>query len=52
MAAVLAQMGRNAIGASLDCEMRSTERVRMPAATGVTDGGDVVYVDAEALQKR
>ena len=52
VAAVLAQVRRDAVGAGLDGQMRGTQRVGMPAAARVADGGHVVDVDAEAQMGR
>ena len=48
MAPVLAQMRRNAVGAGLDGQMGGTRGIGVPTAARVTDGGDVVDVDAQA----
>ena len=48
VAAVLAQVGGDAVGAGLDRQMRGAQRIGMAAAAGVADGRHVVDVDAEA----
>jgi hypothetical protein len=48
VAAVLAQMGGDAVGAGLGGHARGAHRIGMPPAARVADGGDVVDVDAEA----
>ncbi len=48
VAAVLAQVRRDAVGARLDGEVRGAHGIGMPAATRVADGGDVVDVHAQA----
>ena len=48
VAAILAQVRGDAVGAGLDGEMRGAQRIGMAAAARVADGGDVVDVDAEA----
>ena len=48
VAAVLAQVRGDAVGAGLDREVRGAQRIGMAAAARVADGGDVVDVDAEA----
>jgi hypothetical protein len=51
VAAVFAQMRRDAVGAGRDGELRGLHRIRMPAAARVTDGGDVVDIDAKAQMR-
>ncbi len=48
MAAILAQMRGDAIGAGFDGGKRRAHGIRMPAASRISQGGDVVDVDAEA----
>ena len=48
VAAVLAQMRRDAVGAGLDGQQRRLHGIGMPAAARVADGRDVIDVDAEA----
>ena len=48
VAAILAQVRGDAVGAGTDGEFGRPHRVGMAAAAGVADGGDVVDVDAEA----
>ena len=48
VAAVLAQMRGDAVGARLHGEVRGAQRIGMAPAARVADGGDVVDVDAEA----
>ena len=48
VAAILAQMRGDAVGAGLDRNLRRLHRVGMPPAACVTHGRDVVDVDAEA----
>ena len=48
VAPVLAQMGRDPVGAREDGQMGGPDRVRMDAAAGIPHGGDVIDVDAEA----
>ncbi len=48
MAAILAQMRRDAVGPGRDRDCRRPHRIRMPPAARITHGGDVVDVDAEA----
>jgi len=45
---ILAQMGRDAIGARPDRQLRPAHRVRIAAAPGVAQGGDMIDIDAEA----
>ena len=52
VAAVLAQVGGDAVGARLDGEVRGAQRIGMAAAARVADGGDVVDVDAKAQMRR
>ena len=46
VAAILAQMRGDAVGAGLDRELGRAHRIGMPPAAGVADGGDVIDVDA------
>ena len=48
VAAVLAQMRRDAVGAGLDREQRGLHGIGMPPAARIADGRDVIDVDAEA----
>ena len=48
MAAVLAQMRGDAVGAGRDRELGRAHRIGMAPAARVADGGDVIDVDAEA----
>ena len=48
VAAILAQVRGDAVGARLHGQVRGAQRIGMAAAAGVADGGDVVDVDAEA----
>ena len=48
VAAILAQMRGDAVGASRDRNLRSPNRIRMFAAASITHSGDVIYVHAEA----
>ena len=48
MAAVLAQMRGDAVGAGRDRELGRAHRIGMAPAARVADGGDVVDIDAEA----
>ncbi len=48
VAAILAQMRRDAVGAGLDGEVRRAHGIGQRAAAGVADGRDMVDVDAEA----
>ncbi len=47
VAAILAQMGSDAVGARLDRQLGGAYRIRMAPAARVADGGDVVDIDAE-----
>ena len=49
--AILAQMRRDAVGAGLDRQHRGADRIGMPSAPRVADGGDVIDVDAEAKMR-
>ena len=51
VAAVLAQMRGDAVGAGLDRELGRAHRIGMPPAARVADGRDVVDVDAEAKMR-
>ena len=51
VAAILAQVRGDAVGAGLDGQMRGAQRIGMPAAARVADGGHVVDVDAEAQMR-
>ena len=46
VAAILAQMRGDAVGAGMNGELRRADRIGMPPAAGVADGGDVIDVDA------
>ena len=46
VAAILAQMRGDAVGAGLDRELGRAHRIGMPPAARVADGGDVIDVDA------
>ena len=48
MAAVLAQMRGDAVGAGRDRKLGRAHRIGMAPAARVADGGDVVDIDAEA----
>jgi hypothetical protein len=48
MAAVFAQMCRNAVGTCGDGDLGGTQRVGVTAAAGVTDRRHVVDIDAQA----
>jgi len=48
MAAILAQMRRDAVGAGGDGKFGGLERVGMAPAARVAHGGDVIDIDAEA----
>jgi hypothetical protein len=48
MAAVLPQMGRNAVRACQDGQMGRPDRIGMRPAAGIPDGGDMINVDAKA----
>ena len=52
VAAVLAQMRGDAVGARRDRELGGAHRIGMASAARVADGGDVVDVDAEAQTGR
>jgi hypothetical protein len=47
MPAILPEMRCNPVGAGCDRQMRGTQRVGVPAAAGVPDGGDVIDIHAE-----
>ena len=47
VAAILAQMGSDAVGARVDRQLGRAYRIRMAPAARVADGGDVVDIDAE-----
>ena len=51
VAAILAQMGGDAVGAGRCGEPRGAHRIGMLAAARVADGGDVIDVDAEAQRR-
>ena len=51
MAAVLAQMRGDAVGAGLDRGQRGAHRIRPFAAPRVAQGGDVIDIDAEAQRR-
>ena len=48
VAAILAQMRGDAVGAGRDRDLRGPHRIGMFAAASITHGGDVIDVDAEA----
>ena len=48
VAAILAQMRGDAVGAGRDRELGRAHRIGMAPAARVADGGDVIDVDAEA----
>ena len=48
VAAILAQMRGDAVGAGRDRDLRRLDRIGMPPAARVTHGRDVIDVDAEA----
>src|SRR5262245_40280797 len=48
MAPVFTQMRSNAVGAGIDGDLRRLYRIRVASAAGVTDGSDVIDIDAEA----
>ena len=48
VAAVLAQMRGDAVGAGLDCDLGGAHWIGPCATAGVTKGGDVVHIDAKA----
>ena len=52
VAAILAQVRGDAVGAGLDGQLRGAQRIGMAAAARVADGRDVVDVDAEAQVRR
>ena len=52
VAAILAQVRGDAVGAGLDGQVGGAQRVGMAPAARVADGGDVVDVDAEAQVRR
>jgi hypothetical protein len=52
MAAVLAQMRGDAVGARLDRGQRGAHRIRPLACPRVAKGCDVIDIDAEAERKR
>ena len=52
VAAILAQMRGDAVGAGGDRDLGRLHRIGMPAAARVAHGGDVVDVDAEADGRR
>ena len=51
VAAILAQMRGDAVGAGLDRDLRRAHRIGMAPAARIADGGDVVDVDAEAQMR-
>ncbi len=51
VAAILAQMRRDAVGAGLDRDLRGTHRIGIAPAARIADGRDVVDVDAEAKRR-
>ena len=48
VATILAQMRGDAVGAGRDRDLGGLNRIRMPPAARIADGGDMVDVDAEA----
>ncbi len=52
MAAILAQMGGDAVRAGLDGEQRRANRIRARSAACIADGGDVIDVDAQPQTRR
>jgi hypothetical protein len=52
VAAVLAQVGGDAVGAGRDRLMRGAQGIGVTAAAGVADGRHVIDVDAEAQMPR
>ena len=48
VASIFAQMRRDSVGASLDRDLRRAHGIRVMPATGVTNGRDVIDIDAEA----
>src|SRR5262245_4613835 len=48
MAPVFTQMRGNAVGAGIDGDLRRLYRIRVVSAAGVTDGSNVIDIDAEA----
>ena len=48
LAAIFAQMCRDSVGTGRDGDFRRLDRIRVIAAAGVAQGGDVIDVDAEA----
>ena len=52
VAAILAQVRGDAVGAGRDRQMRGAQGIGMAAAAGVADGRHVVDVDAEAQMPR
>ena len=52
MAAVLAQMRGDAVGAGRDRELGRAHRIGMAPAARVADGGDVIDIDAEAQARQ
>ena len=48
MATVLAEMGGDAVRSGFGCHQRRAHRLRMIAAAGVTDRGDMIDIDAKA----
>ena len=51
MAAVLAQMRGDAVGAGLDRDKRRAHRIRPRARPRVAQGGDVIDIDSEAQRR-
>ncbi len=51
MAAVLAQMRGDAVGARRDREFGRAHRIGMAPAARIADGGDVIDIDAEAQRR-
>jgi hypothetical protein len=45
---IFAQMRRDSVGASFDRDLRRAHGIRVMPAAGVTNGGDVIDIDAEA----
>ena len=52
VAAVFAQMRRDAVGARGDRQLGRAHRIGMPAAARIAHGGDVIDVDAETQNAR
>ena len=52
MPPILPKMGRDAIGAGFDRQMRCAQRIRVPAAAGIADRGDVINIHAKTKMAR